>query len=229
MEFGPSKSIVPSAGNKVSHEHVKRLYISTPDSLENWRFLNDYRYPNTSLNNQLDLFYEKCCSNADCRECIGFFHTKLSIRQEHEIFCERFIPVENHRLSKIEQKNKQEFRGKMNKRKSKSSKEKFYQDSKPEYDRRQNEIDKRREIYTKIPEFLEYDLFHGYRHTFEFREELFHFKLHELWQLEHLRYWSEEERLWPSSSTFEERISEHNIIEDITNRIAESSERDNSR
>ena len=223
MEFGPSNPIVGSAKNKISFEQVKRYYLPRLFANENINF-----YPNISFNDQLDIFYDKCQAKADCRECIGFFHTQLSVPEEHELFCKQFIPAENHRLSQLERKNKTEFSRKLLVRRSERSKEKFVQDWEPFYDKMQKEIDKRKKLVIYMPEFLEYEIFYGYRHTVEFDDDRSHWRLHELWQLEHLRYCSEEKRLWPQKSLYEEKLSERLIIEDISRRIEKSSLDDNS-
>ena len=233
MEFGPSKSIVVSAGNRINIGEVKRLYARklNPSRLMFERYAYNYRYPRISFNDQLDLFYEKCGANNDCRECIGFFHTKLTLREEQEKFCEKYISTEENRLSKLKRKwNSDKIHVKP------AQKDKFMKDSKRKYDERQkniirkyilkkikqNEIDERQKIYTQIPEYLEFELFYGYRHTIEFDDSRREWRMYELWKLENLRYWSEEERLWPSSSTYEDRLLEKNIISDITVQIENS-------
>ena len=209
MEFGPSKSIVVSAGNRINIGEVKRLYAR---KLNHSRLIAYYyRYPRISFNDQLDLFYEKCGANNDCRECIGFFHTKLTFREEQEKFCEQYISTEETRLSKLKRKNKADVKTSQ-----------LMKDSKRKYDERQNEIDERQKIYTQIPEYLEFELFYGYRHTIEFDDSRREWRMYELWKLENLRYWSEEERLWPSASTYEDRLLEQNIISDITVQIENS-------
>ena len=223
MEFGPTNPIVESAMNKISFEQVKRYYLPRLFANENINF-----YPNISFNDQLDTFYDKCKAKADCGDCIGFFHTQLSIHEEHELFCKEFIPAEDHRLSQLEQKNKTEFSRKLFVRRSKRSKEKFVQDWEPFYDKMQNEIDERKKLVIYMPQFLEYEIFYGYRHTVVFNGERSHWRLYELWQLDRLRYWFEEKSLWPSKSLYEEKLSERLIIEDISRRIEKFSLNENS-
>ena len=208
-DFGPSNELIASAGNKVNNGEVRRLY-----ALRNFGNEND-RYPNISLNDQLDIFYEKCRINSDCRECVGFFHTQLMIRDEHELFCDQFIRKEAERLSKLQRKNKEDLYKKKNTRTSKERKNELIRNAKLDYDDRKLDIALQQSLLPFKSEYLEYELYYGYRHTIEFNERRSHWRTDELYQLEHLRYWSEEEKLWPSSSTYEEYLSEEYINGEI--------------
>ena len=211
MEFDPSNDLIHSAGNRVNVGEMKRLYYT-----RNFRNRNEDRYPRISFNDQLDLFYEKSLSNTCCGGAIGFFHAELLTEEEDENFCESFLVKEEYRLSKEKRRSKRDYFRKLNIHKTDDRRQNYIREAKPEYVAEQQKIDREKDMAKKIPKFLEYGLFYGYRSTCEFGQDQTRWRMHELYQLEHLRYYSEEAKLWPESPGYHEYESQKNIIEDIT-------------
>ena len=219
MEFGPCNDLINSAGNRVNVGEVKRLYYT-----RNFRNRNENRYPKISFNDELDLFYEKCLLNVCCGGAVGFFHAQLLSEEDDESFCDRFLKKEKHRLSKEERKSKNDYFRKMNSHKTDDRRQSYIRMAKPAFDAEQQKIKKEKDIAKKLPKFLEYGLFYGYRSTCEFGEDRTRWRMHELYQLEHLRYYSEEAKLWSESPGYHEYESQKNIMNDITRQLQSRSE-----
>ena len=90
--FDSFKKIVKSAGYKVNKQEVERLYQSD-------------RLPKVSLNDELDMFYEKCLQNNTCSEFVYFFQTKMMTLDQQLLFAKEM----RTRLTEQTQKNEENF------------------------------------------------------------------------------------------------------------------------
>ena len=97
FEFHPSHSTLVSGSNQISREEVGRLH-------------NKESFPcQTSLQYELDLFYEKCLTNSVGTEIKYFFQTKLLTVDQYFTFREQFSKTEQSRYSKRLRKNKKKL------------------------------------------------------------------------------------------------------------------------
>ena len=168
FEFHPSYNIMVSAGNQISREEVKRLYEGK-------------RPPQTtSLQNQLDLFYENCFMNNAKTEIMHFFQAKLLTLDQHLSFTERFLKNEQKRFSNRTWKRKKKLRTRL------MSFEEEFSDNLLDAEKclplsaeiqREKYFDYQKAILNMfddskmssyLPNILEYNLFHGFRATWEF-------------------------------------------------------------
>ena len=97
FEFHPTHSTMVSAGNQISREEVDRLYSKK-------------RFSQTSLQYDLDVFYEKCLMNSVGTEIVYFFQAKLLTMDQHLNFRNDFIENERKRYPKRVRKNKKKPR-----------------------------------------------------------------------------------------------------------------------
>ena len=88
--FDSFKTIVRSAGYKINKQEVERLYRSE-------------RLPKVSLNDQFDMFYEKCLQNNIGSEFVYFFQTKMMTLDQQLLFAKEM----RTRLAEQTQKNEE--------------------------------------------------------------------------------------------------------------------------
>ena len=164
FEFHPSYNIMVSAGNQISREEVDRLYEGKRPPLT------------TSLQNQMDLFYENCLMNNAKTEIMHFFQAKLLTPDQHSSVTEQFFKNAQKRSMKLLWKNNKKLRTRM------MSFEEKFSDILHDAEKCQIQREKYFEYYQKaifkrsddnkmssfLPNILEYNLFHGFRATWEF-------------------------------------------------------------
>lgn len=169
FEFHPSHCTMVSAGNQISREEVERLY-------------NKKRSPHyNSLQYELDSFYEKCLMNSVGTDIVHFFQTKLLTVDQYLSCRENFIENEGQRCLKRLRKNKRKLgkrlklyeqhlmdtllETKMFFPASAAMQKQLYFDS---YHIAKDEIDEDFKLSSDLGNILEYNMYNGFRATWEF-------------------------------------------------------------
>ena len=156
FEFYPTHSTLVSAGNQISREEVDRLY-------------NKKRFPQNSLQYELDLFYEKCLMNSVGTDIAYFFQTKLLTVDQYLSFKENFTKNERRRYPERLRKNKKQLRKRLMINLpipvNAELHQKLYFDS---YHDANDQIDEDFKLSSDLAEILKYNMFNGFRATWEF-------------------------------------------------------------
>ena len=174
FEFHPSHSTLVSTGNQISREEVGRLY-------------NKESFPcQTSLQYELDLFYEKCLTNSVGTEIKYFFQTKLLTVDQYLTFREQFSKTEQSLYSKRLRKNKKKLSKRLMLFEQRFSdflldtktchccgdlpanaglQQKMYFDN---YDDANHQIAEDFKLSSDLVEILKHSMFNGFRATWEF-------------------------------------------------------------
>ena len=175
--FDSFKKIVKSAGYKVNKQEVERLYQSD-------------RLPKVSLNDELDMFYEKCLQNNTCSEFVYFFQTKMMTLDRQSLIKEQLAQM-RRQFAEQTKKNWIDFQTKLAERNCtfQYSLETRLGDStefitselqrlnhyhthrarmRHNYNETQHRIDTVLKFTLKKTDELEYNLFNGFRATVEF-------------------------------------------------------------
>lgn len=161
LEFRPSRKIMVSAQNQISKSEVKRLY-------------HQKRYIKISFNDQLDSFYEKCLLKEVGTGMVHFFHTEKLKSDQSSSFADEFFKNEKERYRKRAEISKRKFHNGLKKIKQYEGDPDNVRILEQQYEFVQQHLNNLNLIHkevirtSKLPDFLGYNLFHGFRATIEF-------------------------------------------------------------
>ena len=163
IEFRPSRKIMVSAQNQISKSEVKRLY-------------HQKRYIKISFNDQLDSFYEKCLLEDVGTEIVHFFQTEKLKSEQSSSFADQFFKNEQERYRKRAENSKQKFHKELKKITEYDGDPDNVSILEQRNEFLQRHLNNLNQIHkqvittarSKLPAFLGYNLFHGFRATVEF-------------------------------------------------------------
>lgn len=144
-----------SAQNQISKSEVKRLY-------------HQKRYIKISFNDHLDSFYQKCLMKEVGTGIVHFFQTEKLKSDQSSSFADQFFKNEKERYRKNAERKFQKELKKIKQQEGdlvriKEQRNEFVQRHLNNLNLIQKEV-----IKSKLPDFLGYNLFHGFRATIEF-------------------------------------------------------------
>ena len=163
LEFRPSRKIMVSAKNQISKSEVKRLY-------------HQKRYIKISFNDQLDSFYEKCLLEDVGTEIVHFFQTEKLKSDQSSSFADQFFKNEQERYRKRAENSKRKFHEGLKEIKQYEGDLDHVSLLEQRNEFLQRNLNNLNQIHkqvitttkSKLPAFLGYNLFHGFRATVEF-------------------------------------------------------------